>query len=101
MLQRSTRGDFGVSLGGATFLRVYASEDLTAEDTRDLLALFVTWLAVDPERVLEDTPRNGSFAMDVRRSERSNGRLVANLRARNGSTEAARDWESNRRTTGK
>lgn len=39
---------FGVSLAADTYLYVSASGNLTAEEKRDLLALFATWWVADP-----------------------------------------------------
>lgn len=54
---------FGASLGGGRWLRVRSSGDLSAEDLRDLLVLFATWLAVDGEYLLGGGQRlSGVFA---------------------------------------
>jgi hypothetical protein len=49
MYQLSTQDGFGVSLGEDAFIRVLFSGRWTDEELRDCLALFVTWLSVDPE----------------------------------------------------
>lgn len=46
-LMRTQEG-FGVSLGEGTFLWITSRGHLSPEDMRDLLALFATWLVVDP-----------------------------------------------------
>lgn len=46
------RGGFGASLGGHAYIRVSYSGPLSAEDMRDLLALFATWCAVEPGYVM-------------------------------------------------
>lgn len=51
MYQLSTADGFGVSLGEDAFVRVVYSGRWTSEELRDCLALFVTWLSVDPERL--------------------------------------------------
>jgi hypothetical protein len=48
----STRGGFGVSLGETEWLKLSYSGRWTPQDMRDLLALFVVWLVVDPQRLL-------------------------------------------------
>ncbi len=48
------KGGFGVSLGGGDCLYIRSSGQLTAQDLRDLLVLFATWLAVDPRRLLDE-----------------------------------------------
>lgn len=58
-LQHSTSGDFGVSLDGATFVRVCTNGGLTDEDLRDVLALFVVWLAVEPDRLRQRIAQDG------------------------------------------
>jgi hypothetical protein len=47
-LMRTQEG-FGASLGDGTFLWITCRGHLTPEDMRDLLALFATWLVVDPD----------------------------------------------------
>lgn len=46
------RGAFGASLGEGRYLQVSFSGELSAADLRDLLVLFATWLAADPDRIL-------------------------------------------------
>jgi hypothetical protein len=50
-LRRTTAG-FGVSLGDYGSLDIVVNGNLSAEDMRDCLALFATWLAVDPSGIL-------------------------------------------------
>lgn len=45
------QGGFGVSLDAQTYMRVSYSGNWTAEDMRDLHALFATWLIADPARL--------------------------------------------------
>lgn len=59
------REGFGVFMEGGTYLSVSFSSDLTSEEKRDLLALFVTWLVADPDTLLPWTiRRGGSSSMD-------------------------------------
>lgn len=48
----STRGVFGALLGGSDSLHIVYNGDLSTEDIRDLLALFATWCAVDPDTIV-------------------------------------------------
>jgi hypothetical protein len=58
MLRRAE--GFGVALDEDTSLYVWCSGNLTATEKRDLLALFATWLVVDPSGLMKcPTPRNG------------------------------------------
>jgi hypothetical protein len=51
---------FGVSLDGDTSLYVSYSGSLTAEEKRDLLVLFATWLVADPGGLTKaPTPQDG------------------------------------------
>lgn len=53
-------GAFGVSLDERTYLRVCWSGRLSRQDLRDLLVLFATWLAVEPNALIgEDTELRG------------------------------------------
>jgi hypothetical protein len=59
MLRKSPRAHllntvaaFGVSLDEGTCMQVSYSGRWTAEDMRDCLALFATWLVADPARLL-------------------------------------------------
>ena len=47
----NTVAAFGVSLDDATYMQVSYSGRWTAEDMRDCLALFATWLVVEPNRM--------------------------------------------------
>lgn len=49
----NTSAAFGASLDEGTFMQVSYSGRWTAEDMRDCLALFATWLVADPARLLE------------------------------------------------
>lgn len=61
MMLSTQKGEFGASSEGGTYLYVSYSSDLTAEQKRDLLALFATWLIADPDGLLpESTTQSGS-----------------------------------------
>jgi len=72
------RAGFGASLDATTSIWIRSAGPLSAEDTRDLLALFATWLVVDPERLLqpEDEVTLGVSRMEAERQFLSNGRLA-------------------------
>lgn len=53
------RGGFGASLADGTWMRVSYDGRWTPADMRDFLALFATWLVVDPQRIL-----SGGEALD-------------------------------------
>ena len=61
MARLRTRADgFGVFMAAGTYLCVSYSGNLTAEDKRDWLALFATWLVADAEGLQKaPTPRDG------------------------------------------
>lgn len=68
-----TSGGFGVRLEDGAFLQVVYSGRWTDADMRDFLALFATWLVVDPERLRQPgTPLAGLSAQDSAESRRSN-----------------------------
>ena len=46
-----TEVGFGARLDAQTSLLIASSGPLSAEDTRDLLALFAVWLVADPQRL--------------------------------------------------
>lgn len=48
----NTVAAFGASLDDGTYMQVSYSGRWTAEDMRDCLALFATWLVADPKRLL-------------------------------------------------
>jgi hypothetical protein len=48
----NTVAAFGASLDEQTYMQVSYSGRWTAEDMRDCLALFATWLVADPKRLL-------------------------------------------------
>lgn len=55
-----TVGGFGVRLGDGRYLHIVSNGEWTAEDMRDFLALFATWLVADPEGLRRaDTPLGG------------------------------------------
>jgi hypothetical protein len=47
-----TSGGFGALLDDRTYIQIAYSGHWTAEDMRDLLALFAIWLVADPDRLL-------------------------------------------------
>lgn len=55
----STVGAFGVRLEDGRYLHIVSSGQWTDADIRDLLVLFATWLAVDPDRL-----RGGATPLD-------------------------------------
>lgn len=70
------RGGFGVSLDAKSSLFIRFSGQLPPADLRDLLALFVTWLAVDPNRLVdtEDTDEySGVSRLEIEEQSYSNG----------------------------
>lgn len=71
------RGGFGVVLGDGISLYIRWSGRLAPRDLRDLLVLFVTWLAVDPERLvdLDGDESGGVSRLASEQSYYSNGRL--------------------------
>jgi hypothetical protein len=73
------RDVFGVSLGADTWIRIRWSGRLTDTELRDLLALFATWLVVDPEALHEssDDATGGSSAMASEARYLSSGRRVS------------------------
>ncbi len=78
---RRGKGVFGASLGDNTWIHIRWSGDLSALDMRDLLALFATWLAVDPEGLLgnSDDETNGVSAMEAEQRYLSSGRRVSHM----------------------
>lgn len=62
MKVQTRRGGFGVFTDDGTYLYVSFSGSLNADQKRDLLALFATWLVVDPEGLDPQTSRqNGLY----------------------------------------
>jgi len=53
----NTQDAFGVWLDERMYLQVSYSGHWTAEDMRDCLALFATWLIADPSRILSGGTR--------------------------------------------
>jgi hypothetical protein len=68
---------FGALLGDGISLYVRWSGHLAPADVRDLLALFVTWLAVDPQRLVdpESEAGGGASRMETELAYLSNGPL--------------------------
>lgn len=68
---------FGATLDAGQFVWIRYSGQLSAQDLRDLLALFATWCVVDPERLMGETiaETNGASYMDSELSYLSSGRL--------------------------
>ena len=60
---------FGVRLADGRYLHIVRSGNWTAEDIRDLLALFATWCAVDPDYILHDGDSLAGVSAEV--TERS------------------------------
>lgn len=71
---RVGREGFGASLAEDTWIQIHTSGNLTAEDMRDLLALFAVWCAVDPERVINgfSVARDGASLTAREASSQSN-----------------------------
>ena len=72
------KGGFGASLDDGRLIYIRWTGDLSDADLRDLLALFATWLVVDPER-LHDAGINaqgGASYMETERRYLSSGRLA-------------------------
>lgn len=80
-LARLHRGKdaFGASLGEDTWIRIRWSGRLTDTELRDLLALFATWLVVDPEALREnsDDATVGHSALASEARYLSSGRQVS------------------------
>jgi hypothetical protein len=71
----NTVAAFGASLDAQTYVQVSYSGRWTAEDMRDCLALFATWLVADPERLLvPGTPLAGVLQAELLASEQSSTR---------------------------
>lgn len=70
-------GGFGVLLDDGISVWIRFSGDLPALDLRDCLALFATWLVVDPERLVTpaDFGEGGVSRMANEHSYYSSGRL--------------------------
>lgn len=70
-------GGFGASLGEGISIWIRWSGQLAPLDLRDLLALFATWLVVDPERLVgsESEASGGVSRMANEQQYYSNGRL--------------------------
>jgi len=61
---RRTSAGFGVSLGDYGSLDIVVSGSLTPEAMRDCLALFATWLVVDPAALLPvAVPLDGALSV--------------------------------------
>lgn len=70
-----TSGGFGVRLPESDYLYIVWSGPWTDADMRDLLALFATWLATDPDRLRgERTSLSGVSLGEFVQSAPSNGR---------------------------
>ena len=65
-----SRDAFGVTLRDGSYLRIVRNGSLTDEDTRDFLALFARWLAVDPDGMRVLAPTLGGASASVRVPER-------------------------------
>lgn len=73
----NTVAGFGASLDANTYIQVSYSGRWTAEDMRDCLALFATWLVADPARLLTPGVNLAGVLREAQaESERSNGRQV-------------------------
>jgi hypothetical protein len=72
------KGGFGVLLGEQRSLFIRSSGQLNAGDIRDLLVLFATWLAVDPDRLFDVglDGQGGASYMATEERYLSNGRLA-------------------------
>jgi hypothetical protein len=68
---------FGASLGKGRSLYIRSVGDLRDQDLRDLLVLFATWLAVDPERLHDGGVHGlgGASYMETEERYLSSGRL--------------------------
>jgi hypothetical protein len=75
-LQRG-RGGFGAYLADGTWIRISYSGPLSGQDLRDLLALFATWCAVDPGRLIydQDVTSDGVSLTAVAELNYSNGQV--------------------------
>jgi hypothetical protein len=73
------RDAFGASLGEDTWIRIRWSGHLTDTELRDLLALFATWLVVDPGALHEnsDDGTAGHSALASEARYLSSGRQVS------------------------
>jgi len=71
------RGGFGASLDAQKSIYIRFVGQLTNEDLRDLLALFATWLVVDPDRLRSEGfgEMAGVSRMDDEQSFLSSGRV--------------------------
>lgn len=71
------RGGFGGSLDANTCIYIRYVGNWSPEDLRDCLALFATWLAVDPDRLIDqvDDVSGGVSRMENERQYYSNGRV--------------------------
>ena len=69
----------GVSVGEDTWIRIRWSGRLTDRELRDLLALFATWLVVDPEalHVTSEDETSGHSALASEQRYLSSGRQVS------------------------
>jgi hypothetical protein len=73
------KGAFGASLGDNTWIRIRWSGSLTDTELRDLLALFATWLVVDPEALHENSDEeiSGVSALASEARYLSSGRRIS------------------------
>jgi hypothetical protein len=55
-----------VRLGDGRYLHIVSNGDWTSEDMRDFLALFVVWLAADPDRLRRADQRLDGVSQTVR-----------------------------------
>lgn len=71
------RGGFGASLDASSMIYIRYNGRWTAEDLRDCLALFATWLVVDPSRIMDadDEISGGVSRMENERAYYSNGQV--------------------------
>jgi hypothetical protein len=59
---KATAADFGVLLDEHTYLLIRTNGKLTALEKRDLLALFATWLVVNPEALAQEDAESHNAA---------------------------------------
>jgi hypothetical protein len=63
-LERTLDG-FGVSLADGRWMRIRLTGNWSAEDTRDFLALFATWLTVDAEYLRSGATPLAGYSAEV------------------------------------
>lgn len=72
----TTMEGFGVRRTDGSYLHIVYSGRWTDEDMRDFLALFVTWLVADPDKLRPPLAHlDGVLLTELRESARSNSRL--------------------------